>query len=317
MGMGLIGGALKGAGDAGLQLTNKAADYVEKSTLQDEASQIQALRDQRLEEFAAAREQRGYSHAETMQGQGFAHAENLQDARQTFETEQNEKNRGVTREQMASHEKISAANNAVALKIANIGGTVQPDKDGNILWIGKDGKAKQIMDPNDPEQPLKSHKDLTPAAKAYSDVLKAQLVDLDRAEIQAAGDPQQMASIKQRRAEYTGTLLNVLTGGIGGAAKPGAAPQPTAQDVSLLKGNPSAKALFDQKFGAGAADKALSGGAAAGAAPEAAMPRGLVEEPPGTVNTPPEGLIARKRRELAERAAKDEERKKEYGDASY
>lgn len=316
MGMGLIGGAMQGAGAAGLQLTNKAADYVEKSTLQDEAAQIQALRDQRLEEFSSAREQRGYKHSETLQGQGFAHTENLAEARQAFEAEQGEKSRGVTREQMASHEKISAANNAVALQIANIGGTVQPDKDGNILFIGKDGKAKTIMDPNNPGQPLKSHKDLTPAAKAYSDVLKAQLVDLDRAEIQAAGDPQQMSSIKQRRAEYTGQLLNVLTGGIGGAPKPSASPQPSAQDVALLKGNPSAKALFDQKFGAGAADKVLASGAGPGA-PEAQVPHGLVDEPPGTVNSPPEGLIARKRRELAERATADEERRKEYGDASY
>lgn len=313
--MGLILSALGGAGEGAAKAGQQFGEYASRSALQSEAAEITKLRDAKLEEFASAREQRGYGHSERLQQQGFEHEESLAAVKQAFDAEEHEKTRGVTREQIASHEKVSAANNAVALQIANIGGTVQPDKEGNILWIGKDGKAKPIMDPNSPDQPLKSYKDLTPAAKAYSDVLKAQLVDLDRAEIQAMGDPQQLASIKQRRAEYTGQLLNVLTGGIGEAGKPAPRAQPGEQDIALLKRTPSAKALFDQKFGAGAADRALE--AKSDAQPEQPLPRALAEEPPGTEKPKPEGLIARKRREIAERAAKDEERKREYGDAVY
>lgn len=48
--IGLIGGAMQGAGQAGTQLVGKAADYLERSTLQQEMAEIQRLRDIRLAE---------------------------------------------------------------------------------------------------------------------------------------------------------------------------------------------------------------------------------------------------------------------------
>lgn len=50
--MGILAGAIQGIGEAGLDLTKRAADYLARSELQSEAAEIQKLRDQRLQEFA-------------------------------------------------------------------------------------------------------------------------------------------------------------------------------------------------------------------------------------------------------------------------
>lgn len=51
MGLGIIGGAMSGAGAAGQALALKGADYLERSTLQQEMAEIQKLRDERLAEM--------------------------------------------------------------------------------------------------------------------------------------------------------------------------------------------------------------------------------------------------------------------------
>lgn len=312
IGIGVIGGAMQGAGEFGKQV----GDYAKQSSLQQEAAEIQKLRDDRLEGFASAREQRGYKHSETLQQQGFTHTEALQAARQKFDTEQHELNRGLTREQMKQAKEIADNNNARALEIAKIGGTVQQDDDGNVLWVNKEGKATPLMNG---DQPVKAYKNLTPAAKAYSDVLKAQLTDLDRMEIQANGDPQQLASIRARRAEYTGQLLNVLTGGIG-SVQQAATPTPSPRDIEILKANPKNRAAFDQQFGAGAADRALgAGGSAAPKATEAAPADPLDVEPSGYDSPPPvapekksRGLIERERVMDRQKKREKEEYAKRY-----
>lgn len=157
--------------------------------------------------------------ATSRQQQGFTHAENLQGARLKFEGEQNEARNKLTSQEIASREKIASANNATALQVAKIGGSVTTDKDGAVLWINKEGQASAVKGPDG--KPMQSYKDLTPAAKQYADVLKAQLVDLDKQETAAAttGDQSAIGKITERRAQLNGELLNVLTGGIGEAGK--------------------------------------------------------------------------------------------------
>lgn len=339
--MGLIGsiiaeGAAGAAEGAGLG-TAKAAEKWTEALHEKAKQEAIALREENLARLnnaaAAERQEAGFGHAETMERQirqpfertqqeaRFGNDKTLQDARLAYDRERDSANRTLTREQITSHENISRANNANAMAIAKIGGSVTQDTQGNVLWVGKDGKAQQIMDPSDPNKPLVGFKDLTPAAKAYADVIRDQLKGLDREELAAANsaDKAMQEKIVERRAKLNADLLNVLTGGIGAAGKPGATAQPSAQDVALLKST-GAKALFDQKFGAGAADKAL-GTKAEESSPSSA----LVSEPPGSEPaTKPEGLIERKRRQIAEEAEKsaakkekDAERKREYGDAVY
>lgn len=201
-----------------------------------------ALREENLarlkNQFEGERQRAGFAHDETMQAGSFRHAENLQGARQVFEAEQNSLQRGLSREQIASQEKVSAANNATALQVARIGGSVQQDKDGTMLFIDREGNTRTLRDPRDPSKPLVGFKDLTPAAKAYADVIKAQLTGLDREELSAAtmGDQAASAKITERRARLNAELLNVLTGGITEAGKPApSAPGKTGWDSTTGK----------------------------------------------------------------------------------
>lgn len=245
MGLGIVAGAMQGAGEAGVAVGLQ----LQKQFGQEELLRMRTEADKELQasmqsfhrgenlltrEHAETLQGKGFQHAETLQGLNFAHSEALQDlgfthaeelakARMQFDKSEHAENRKVTREQIASHERISVAHNKVALEIANIGGVIQQDTQGNVLWVGKDGKAHQIMDPNNNEKPLVGFKDLTPAAKAYAEVLKAQLVDQDRMEQAGTGD---VAAINTRRAALNAQLLNVLTGGIGAVVvKPAAGPQ--------------------------------------------------------------------------------------------
>jgi hypothetical protein len=205
---------------------------------------------------------RGFTHSENMQDRGFTHTENMQRAQQSWQGEQNDAQRGMTQAQIDSNERIARANRSNAMELAKMGGAVTQDKEGNMLWVDKAGKATPMMDPNNPGQPLKGFKDLTPAAKAFSDVLKAQLVDLDRMEMQAMGDPNQLATINQRRAALNGQLLNVLTIGADSMKpQPGApaAGGPPPQAVADLRAGKGTAAQFDKIFGAGAAARAMGG----------------------------------------------------------
>lgn len=241
----IVGGALQGGGEAGV-----------KVGLNEQEALIQEARDQRLQEAAKELEgvrQRGaenlqgkaFTHAENLQGKSFEHAENLQQGnfahsealqqvQQDWQSEQNSQQRDLTREQIQASKDIAASNHAVSLQIAKLGGTVQQDKNGNIIYLDKEGNAKQVMDPNDPTKPFVGYKDLTPAAKAYADVLKAQLIGLDKEE--ANGMVQDTSKLQSRRVELNTQLLNVLTGGIGDAGKAGESP-PVAGAQKAPDGN--------------------------------------------------------------------------------
>jgi hypothetical protein len=197
---------------------------------------------------------------------GFAHQDQLQRARQEFAREQAEANRGLSREEMASREHIASANRQQALQIAQMGGTIQPDQNGNLVWLDRSGRARVIDDPQNPGQPLKSPPSLSPAAKAYADVIKAQLQSVVQAEASPMTDDTTRAQLTKRRAALNEELLNILTRGIGGAGQRG--PQPSNNDplgirgglgtqtrtppqgaIDALKKDPSLADQFQQKYG--------------------------------------------------------------------
>jgi hypothetical protein len=316
MALGLIGtalaGAAVGAGEAGKQL----GEYAVRSNLQAEADAAQRSRDERLAEFQKEAQTRGFAHADSMQGKqfghansmqqaGFKHAEGMQDrgfehaegmqeagfthagdmqsAAQAFQKEQNDAQRGLTREQMASHERIASANNANALKIANLGGAIQQGSDGTMGWVDKNGNTKPIMDPNNPDQPWRSNKDLTPAAKQYAEVIKAQMVALEKEEV-AGADAKVIAD---RRAKLNAELLKVLTGGIGEAGKAPAGITPPQFAIDYLKAHPETAEQFKEKY------KADPSQFLAGSKP---APKGLIrtptDEPPVTAMTKAERAAA-------------------------
>ena len=239
MARGIIGRALYGGAaaleSATARMPQSILEAQQREALEETRNTYQTARDVRQEGFAVDRENRVESRAtereirqdtraDTRQQAGFTHTENLAAAQQTWQAEQNDAQRTLTRDQIAASKSIAATNRQVSLEIAKLGGTVQSDKDGNVLWVGKDGKAQAIMDPNNPDQPLKGYKDLTPAAKAYAGVIQAQLVSLDKKPMPDPGDD-------ARRVQLNNDLLNVLTGGIGKIGSPN--PQPTGNRPPL------------------------------------------------------------------------------------
>lgn len=314
-GAGLISGALEGAGRAGVNAIHTAQEQYGKEQLQASEQQFQTalenLRqggaDRRLatteagsdrrqgvaeagqdrrqaagQTFTAGENQKNRDNAFDLQQAGFGHAEEMQAAQQDFQAEQNRLQRNLTASQIASQQKIAQANNETALAIAKTGGTAQQDKDGNFFFLGKDGTTKPIMDPNDPTKQLKGLKDLTPAAKAYADSIKAQLVDLDRLEANAAGDQTQLAQIAARRAALTAEQLNVLTGGISAAGKSGS-PYPDGTELKGKDGKTyvvtNGAPVLKGQAGAPAAPAAPKGGTfGSHDSPQPAPPGGSAED---------------------------------------
>lgn len=256
-------GAAEGLGQGAARVGTQWSDALHEKAKQEAA----ALREENLarlqNQFAGERQQAGFAHDETMQAGSFRHAETLQTARQAFEAEQNSLQRGLSREQIASQEKVSAANNATALQVARIGGSVQQDKDGTMLFIDREGNTRTLRDPRDPSKPLVGFKDLTPASKAYADVIKAQLTGLDREELSAAtmGDQAASAKITERRARLNADLLNVLTSGITEAGKSAPAPSgktgwdstsgkvyASGQEVGTARNEAEARKMVDEAY---------------------------------------------------------------------
>lgn len=316
--MGIIGAMLAGGAEGAGQGVAVAGKNWTTELLEAEKQKAIGMREENLarlnNQAAADRQQTDIGARERLE----------KDIRQPFEKEQqgrqfdqqsieNELNRqqqsAESQLSRASHERIASLGRDSAEKIAKLHGTVQVDKDGKIQWIGAGG---EVVDTG-----LTSQKDLSPSAKVAADILRDQLKSIDKAETDVLNaTPEQQAKFSQQRLRVNGQLLAVLSGDLSKAFTTPSV-TPTEQDIALLKGNPGAKTLFDGKFGAGAADKVLGGEKQS---PQAST--ALADYPPGSpeaeaAKPKPEGLIARKKRQLDEKKTKDEERKREYGDAGY
>lgn len=315
---GILRGALAGAGAAmekvGFEWMTSELAKERAATLEELRSTHQAARDVRQEGFAVAREDRvegraaareirqdtradaretrQETRADTRQAASFGHSARLADAQRVWQGEQNAQQRTLTREQIAASKSIAESNKAVSLQIAKLGGSAQSDKDGNMFFMDREGGLKPIMDPNNPGQQLKGQKDLTPAAKAYTDVLKAQLVAIDKKDTPGQQDD-------ALRVKLNTELLNVLTGGIGNA---GATQSP-------------GRAIVDP-FRAGVADT------------QGPVAAALVKEPPGTRPADPDaaseagyrGLRGRallRQRQEEEKEQQKREERAAYGDSGY
>ena len=308
-GLGLIGtaiaGGMAGAGEAGvksgLQLQKqfgdedlqkmKAASDLELATSMENLRQKNAVAFERevrqpfttserkdTQTFTAEQQGRSQAFQVTLQNAGFTHTEEMARDRQNFDLERDATQGDLTREQIASSEKIAIANQKNALAIANIGGTISQDKDGNMLFFNRQGKPTQIMDPNNPSKPLVGIKDLSAAAKQYAEVIKAQLVGLDKEELVVFDDAGK-TKIVERRSILNNELLNVLTGGIQNAG-PREAYDPATKQVKV-DGNiiPGTAANADEaKAMVKAFREASQGKAGSPATPSAtgAKPAGIV-----------------------------------------
>ncbi len=306
---GIIASALAGGLEGGgLAVASQGKQWTEKLH-QDALNEAQALRARSLAElqegFAAKREARQETAAQTRLEAGFGHTETMARIRRDFEIEQNEAQRTLSREQIAAQKEIARFNRDNALAIARIGGTIQQDKDGNVLFITKDGKANPILDPRT-NQPMVGYKDLTPAAKAYSDVIHGQLKNLDTLEASPMTDNATKENLNKRRTDLNTELLNVLTGGIGVAGQ--GRPQPTVPQAAIdaLKKDPSLAEQFKAKYKVDPAQYLSSGQTPAPRAVTAAQRGPAPAAAPAIPETPEaQGFdAARQRFEQAERTLK-------------
>lgn len=216
----LVGGV---AGSVGKFTTETAAAYIQSNIVDQRDQRLNEMvtarelaSDTRREGYALGREERGYkqqdsilgkqqTHAKELQAAGFDHDYDLLGARQAFDEEQKALDRTLSREQIAAQERIHKSDRASAERIAMIGGTIQADPEGNVFMVGKTGVTKQIMDPREPDKPLKTAKDLTPGAKAYSDMLTQRLKAIDSNLMMAPEE--KAAKEKALKTELVGIIL--------------------------------------------------------------------------------------------------------------
>lgn len=251
------------------------------------AQEAQSLRDATLQQFQAGQQTERLQHTEKMagseqtfrrelQGGQFAHDIEMKDARQAFESEQHGLNRDLTREQIASNEKIAEANRKNALAAASIGGTVTTDTStGNVVMVGKDGKVKPLTLADG--KPLKGAVDLTASQKAYTAVLSDRLKALDKEKMSpmVAGNPEAEGKVDRQIAALNYELLKTFTAGV--PAAPAAAPGKNGYD-------PATKTVWKNGANIGtAASEAEARKLWAGGSTPAAKPAtgGLLNTPAG------------------------------------
>ncbi len=180
MARGLIAGALGGLGEGAMQAGRQLGDYASRSAIQSEAAAIQKERDARLEEFASAREIRQDTRADTRldktlgatasEGKlGREHSTELAKITDTRIKEEGKAGRDLTREQIASHERLAGATNArisaeaklnreqqlnmhtermteLKEQFKNQGLSIQNTTSGIVIVDAKNGKSTPVLD---------------------------------------------------------------------------------------------------------------------------------------------------------------------------
>lgn len=163
--MGILSGAMRGFGEGLQKAATQYGDFLSREKLQEEAAQVQAARDQRLQEFQQQSQQAGFAHADTAAA-----------ADRTFKTElyDKEQKAALDRQQQGfKHEEDLAAGRNKLLQAQidahKSGFTLQPLADGRLLKVGKDGTTSYLMDPNDPTKALVGPKDVSSSSKMLVD----------------------------------------------------------------------------------------------------------------------------------------------------
>jgi hypothetical protein len=194
--MGLISGALSMGLAEGAK---EAGDYIGKSALLEQQGQQTLDLEKIKDEMAAKRETA------------------LQELRGSQEREQRQAEIGsretIAREQMASHEKISAEHKkTLEGSFRNQGLSVQTDAEGNMGVIDlKSRTFKPFVD--DKGAPVKGLKDLPLTVKTYVSTITDSLKALDKEEASGMLAPDGQEKLQQRRAALNAQLLDTLTTG--------------------------------------------------------------------------------------------------------
>lgn len=299
IGMGIIGGAMQGAGVAGMALASKAGDYLEKSTLQQQMAEIEALRDQRLSELRKGEMAYG---EELKRKPGIEAAADVDKFKATpaydeggdtvrprspAEVRDYEKGalkkRGLIAEsmQMDEHDRTRDLSRELAkMTDDRIREEAQLNREQQLTLHRErmaeiKGQAKNAgLSVQQTDQGLAvvnaSTKEVTLLKDEDGKPLKGAKQDDSLAIIKSIGElAKSMETTNPKMAEQLGQIaLSVMSKKLGQDV----GPQPTDDDIKGLRErstNPQAVAFFDSKYGKGASEKYLPKKAAAPARPAA------------------------------------------------
>lgn len=272
---GIISGMMRGVGEAGLQLTNKYADYLERSALQKEAEEAQRLRDERLQAFqtteneknrALTREEGAATRQLTRDEGAATRAHQSTEALLTREHQTAEAalTRETQRRLAEMHERGADRRHgaSIALQREQLRATMestalQPLPDGRIARVDKRGQVVGYLTDPATGTELVGPKNISDGAKLLMTNNSTVIAALEK----ASAEP---GTTSEQRADLTRTIErlrqeNHRLAGVSDGPRPEAA-QPTDAHIKALRdrsSDPRAKAAFDQQFGPGAADRVL------------------------------------------------------------
>lgn len=351
IGMGIIGGAMQGAGYAGMALASKAGDYLEHSQLQKEMADIQALRDQRLSEIRKSE----MAYGEQLKRQPAieaaadvdkfkstpAYDEGADTARPKSEAEVRDyekgalKKRGLIGEamQMDEHDRTRDLSRELAkLTDERIREEGQLNRDQQLTLHRErmaeiKGQAKNAgLSVQQTDQGLAvvnaSTKEVTLLKDDEGKPLKGAKQDDSLAIIKSIGElAKAMETTNPKMAEQLGQIaLNVMSKKLGQDV----GPQPTDDDVKGLRdraSNPQAVSFFESKYGKGSAARYLGAAPAAKPAPASAAAAPAQPGPAREVDPVQAARLKREAemrtdydRQQAERNKKDDAYQQEFRD---
>ena len=289
MGFGLISWAaakgLEGGGKEGVDVAKSAAEHYRLQDHEKFKSDLAMQRETALEKLRQEGADRRLGVTETGADRrlgaqlNFTRSENL--LMRTFQASEHKLDRESRERQHTESMAVQRAHVGVAiqqLKLAQEKVTLVPSADGTMQKIGPDGRSMGTLT-DISGNPIQGVKDLSAATKEMIGTYKAAIAAVER-DIGSEMDPAAKQALRDKRDFYV-KAVEQLTG-LEGQRPPAAAP--TQADVDMLKKNPAQKALFDQKFGAGAADRVLKPDAPKPATPAAAPAAGQPAAPVQDMN---------------------------------